>query len=497
MSRPARRLNSSRLSNGPVAAGRYIAERLEQRRLLTSIIQVQITPAVTAVHAQDLHNLPISMKFGDLTGMLTLTGENLAKQAAGKEVNVTGNITDVTSLSLANSTPASSFVVSGKANDVLLDGFDSPGPMKLIDIRPLIANGNVQMAAAPRMLFGDAMNSTFNIPQSVPLVNFSAGSFTNSQLNFTAPNASFGTNLLLRFSNVKDSRLSIDPFLKSLTAGSFTTTSPGSGGIAANSAGVMNFATDYKADLTFHPTLNLKYTLSSFRAGGIVSGNWNVPGPSGFVSGGLFDNGFRGSFGSLAGLKVGRDFDGSLTTGSLGVGSIGGNLSGATLDFTNPFAANSWNLGSLRVHNSISGSTITSDGNLGNIATMFTFGSKITAGVDPSYVFGQPLSSSSYTSWSTIKSFISDCPSHHQIHYTGSYVGAYFMPSVHLGNIQTNNFGAPFGLAGFRFDKLSFLDNGKAINLGGITSMSAYNSALQANGVTQQQLGDFKVLLPM
>ena len=495
MSMRARRFFTGRLATGSPAKTVCVAERLERRQLLSNTVQVQITPLIATVTAQDLHNLGINMKFADLTGTLTFTGNNLAEQTAGKQVNVTGNITDV-SASFSNSTSASSFVVSSKANDVLLDGFTSTGPMKLIDFRPLVSNGNIQMVAAPRILVGDGMNATFNVTQNIPLANFTGGSFTNSQFNFTAPTSSLGSNLNLKFNNLTDTRLNVSPYIKSLSLGSFNTTSPGSGGIAANSAGTISVASNYKADFTFKPTLGLKYTLGNFRAGGTASGNWNVPGATGFASAGLFDSGFRGSFGSLAGLKVGKDFDGSLTAGSLGIGSIGGSMNGASMDFTNPFAANSWNLGSLKIANSINNSTITSSGNLGNINTMFTFGSKITAGVDPSFSFGQPLSSSDYTSWSTIKSFVSDCKSHHLMHYGGSYVGAYFMNSVHLGNIVTDNFGAPFGLAGTRFDKFSFLDNGKTISLTGITSTSVYNSGLQSNGLTPQQLGDFRVLLP-
>lgn len=497
MSIRPRRFFSRRPSIGSLSKNRCVAERLEHRRLLSNTVQVQISPAITNVSALDLHNVPLTMKLSDLTGTLSFTGNNLAEQNSGKQINVTGNITDVTSVSLSNTTPASSFVVSSKASDVLLDGFTSTGPMKLIDFRPLVSNGAIQMLAAPKIFVGDGMNAAFTVTQNIPLVNFTGGSFTNSQFNFTGPStSSVGTSLLLKFNNLTDTRLNASPYIKSLTLGSFNSTSPGSGGITADSAGAISVASNYKADLTFKPTLGLKYTLGSFRAGGTASGNWNVPGPSGFLSAGLFDSGFGGRFGSLAGLKVGKDFDGSLTAGSLGIGSIGGSMNGATMDFTNPFNANSWNLGSLKIANSINNSTITSSGNLGNINTMFTFGSKITAGVDPNYMFGQPLTSSSYTSWSTIKSFVSDCKSHHLMHYGGSYVGAYFMPSVHLGNIVTDNFGSPFGLAGFRFDKLSFLDNGRTINLAGITSTSAYNSGLQSNGLTQQQLVDFHVLLP-
>ena len=492
----SRRYFSRRSSIGSVSRICCVAERLEHRRLLSNSVQVVITPAIATVSAQDLHNLGVSMKLSDLTGMLTFTGNNLAEQTVGKQVNVTGNITDV-SAAFSNSTAASSFVVSSKASDVLLDGFTSTGPMKLIDFRPLVTDGNVQLVAAPKILISDGMNATFNVTQTIPSVNFTGGSFTNSQFNFSGPpSSSFGTNLLLKFNNITDTHFNASPYIKSLTLGSFNSTSPGSGGITADSAGTISVASNYKADFTFKPTLGLKYTLGSFRAGGTASGNWNVPGPSGFASAGLFDGGFRGNFGSLAGLKVGKDFDGSLTAGSLGIGSIGGSMNGASMDFTNPFAANSWNLSSLKVANSIDDSTITSSGNLGNINTMFTFGSKIAAGVDPNYIFGQPLSSSDYTSWSTIKSFVSDCKSHHLMHYGASYVGAYFMPSVHLGNIVTDNFGSPFGLAGFRFDKLSFLDSGKTINLAGITSTAAYNSGLQSNGLTQQELGDFRVLLP-
>ncbi|MDB5172512.1 MAG: hypothetical protein JWN51_1285 [Phycisphaerales bacterium] len=494
MSIAVRTFRPRRASELSPRLSRCIAEPLEPRRLLTNTLQVLIVPQITAISARDLQNVGVDFQVRNLTGSLTLTGENLAAQTVGNHVNVTGAVSAIDDLSLFNTTRASSIVVKSKAGRIPLQSFESTGPMAMIDMRPLLLNGDIHILAAPKIQFGDGAAANINVSQSIPLVNFAGGNFSNSQINFTTATPPGAIPAVaIKLNNLTDTHLNADGFIKTLNLQSITQSTPGAGGITANSAGTIKIASDYKADLTFKPSFGLRYTLDNYRIGGTASGSWNVPGATRMGSAGTYDSGYRAKFDGIGTYVVGKDFSGSLTAGAMGKATIGHNMTGGTFNFTNPYAANSWNLGSLKVGNTIQNSTIKSDGSLGNIQTMFTYYSHITAGISPNYVFGQPLTNSDYTSYSYIKSFTSDCPSHHKIHYVGSYVGAADLQNVLIGNVQDQNFGAPFGLAGLKIDKFSVLLNNKLVNLNSLNSRAGYDSGLQQYGLTRQDLIDFIV----
>ncbi|MDB5354198.1 MAG: hypothetical protein JWN24_651 [Phycisphaerales bacterium] len=491
----ARIFKSRRTPESSARCGRCIVEPLECRRLLTNTLQITIPAQVTSITAKDLQNVGIQFQLRDLPGTLTLTGENLAAQTVGKNVTVTGNVSRIDDLSVFNTTPASSLMVKGPAGAIPLVSFESTGPMKMIDIHPFLIDGPVNIVAAPKMQFGDGMASTINITQNIPLVNFTGGSFSNSQINFIKGNSAPSIPaVMIKLNNLTDTQLNADGFIKMLNLHSITESAPGASGITANSAGMFKVSADYKANFTLKPTFGLRYTLNSYAIGGTASGTWNIPGTTRMGSANTYDSGYSAKFDSIGTYLVTKDFSGSLTAGAIGNASIGRNMVGGTFNLTNPFAANSWNLGSLKVSNSIENSTITSQGNLGNIQTMFTYYSHIQAGINPNYVFGQPPTTDWYTSNSSIKSFISDCPSHHKIHFVGSYVGAYDLQSILIGNVQDQNFGSPFGVAGVRIDKYSVLLNNKLFKLSGLNSLAGYDSGLQKYGLTEQDLVDFRTL---
>ena len=447
-------------------------ERLEPRQLFTNAVQIEISPRIVSVSAHDIQNLGISLKFDDLLGTLTLSGNNISAKAVGNHEVVSGNVTAIDDISLSNTTSRSSVSLRTLRNPIPLNSFESTSSMRSIDLLGANLTGNLQLVASPMLVLGNASAATINITQNIPVLNFTGGDFNNTFINITNSGATQSMNLHLN--NSTDTQIVTGDLIKSLRLNSFTQSAPDRGGITAGGAGSFNVLGDYKADLTFRPTLTLKYTLDNFSIRGNASGTWDIPGPSRSLYGRSFDSGYSGTFGSLGSLRVGTNFSGSFTAGSLGIGAIRDNLLGSTWNLTNPFATNSWNLGLLHVGNAIENSTITSEGNLGGISTMFTYYSQIKAGVSPSYVFGQPLSTSAYTSYSSIRSFVSDCPSHHFVHFIGSYVGAAYLTNIHLGNVQTQNNGTPFGLAGIRMDRVSVFANNETLNFKMLDSAASF-----------------------
>lgn len=469
--------------------GYHDVERLEPRRLFNTV-QVVITPQLASVNARDVQNLPINFRFNDLAGMITFSGNNLSVPTAGRAQTISGNVTSIDGISLTSSTSRSSFSLAKPGSLIPLGGFDSSGQLNSINLLGTDLTGTAQLVAPPVLTLGNVDSATVDITQNLPSFNFTAWNVNGSTFNITGPGLSSpAVNLRLR--SVSDTQIATSDVINSLRAKSFTESASGLGGISAGGAGSFNIAGDFKSDFRLTPSLSLKYTLNDLTIGQTASGSWNIPGTTRSLSARAFDTGFGGTFGTLSGLRVGTDFSGALSAGSIGAATVGRNLSGATVDLTNPFAANSWNLSSLHVGNAIENSTIRSDGNLGAISTMFTDFSQVLAGISPTYVPGQKPVASDYTSYSTIKSFVSDCPSHHNLHFAGSYVGAAYLWDVHIGNVQTDNFGQFFGLAGVQMERVSVLVNGKTLYFPSLDSTAAFDAGLQKYGLTEPSLGNF------
>jgi len=367
---PAKRSNS--------LLNRCVVERLERRRLLTgNSVDVTISGYVDTISADTVNNLPLQIKVHDVLGTLTASGNNLAVQTSGNHITITGMVSQFDDLSLATTSPLSSIAVSSRAVDFPLMGFESTGPMKSIALQPLLLDGSASFLAAPKVQLGDGNGVTIDVSQAVPFSNFTGWNFSNSQINFTPTNPTARPTIALGFGNLMDTHLDVSQFIKTLNLHSATESTAGASGITANTIGSFNVASSYKADFKLQPSFGVKYTLDNYKIGGTAYGNWDVPGATRLSYANSYDSSYVGNFGSIGTFAVGKDFDGSLTTGSMGTGVIGHNLNNATIDFTNSFAPTSLNVGSFVVANEIENSVINSNGNLGNILTMFTFGSRI------------------------------------------------------------------------------------------------------------------------
>ena len=65
-----------------------------------------------------------------------------------QRVNVSGMVSEVTDLSLSDTTRVSFISVKTKSGNIVLQRAESTGPMGLIDLRPFIVRGPIDMVAA-------------------------------------------------------------------------------------------------------------------------------------------------------------------------------------------------------------------------------------------------------------------------------------------------------------------------------------------------------------
>ena len=451
-----------------------------------------ITPKLIDITGLDTQSSRVNFNLKDVTGTMTLGGTNLATQTSGSRQIISGNIATIVDIDLTSTLSTSRFQVKANYKDgITLGSLESPNPMATLCLGGIDLVGLAQLVAPGLLRFGKADNATIDIMQNIPTFTLKGHTWTSSMVNVTSGTLASSLNLDLHTGI--DTLFSTTEIIPRLKLDSFTETGIDTGGITAGGIGSFMVKGNYTADLNLNSLPTLKYALDDFNAKGTASGNWNIRGAVNLIYAKTFDTNFNGTFGGVKNFRVGTNFSGSFSAGFLDKGNIGDDMIGATMNFTNPFSTNAQDLGFLHVGNTIEDSSILSDGNVGSISTMYSYFSNYGAGVSPSYVFGQPLGPSDYTSNSIIGSIIIDCPSHHNIHFVGSTIGAYGLWNVQLGNVQTDNSGVPFGLAGYQMDHVAFRYNSRLLTFPSLNSTAEYDAGLQKYGYTPGTLGDFSL----
>jgi hypothetical protein len=148
----------------------------------------------------------------------------------------------------------------------------------------------------------------------------------------------------------------------------------------------------------------------------------------------------------LRGIRVNQDAGITLTAPSLATLSVGGLLHDSSLTLTASYAAGVLDLGNVNVGKSITNLTISSAGNIGSIAALAMSGSTIDAGVGPLTIGQQFPTLADFVSTASINAVRLRRPILFAS-FANSNSAAYRLGALQLGSIQTNNNGAPFGIA--------------------------------------------------
>jgi len=266
------------------------------------------------------------------------------------------------------------------------------------------------------------------------VLHFVGGNFSNSQRNFTAAGSPpVEPFTMMNVKNLIDTRVGVDGPLVNFKALSVTETTPGASAIDAPSAGTISIVDGYQGDLNLTAPLSPVYSLKNLRIGKTASGSFNVSGAVNSMSANAFDGNFSGAFGTINTLSA-TNLSGSFTARTIRTTNIRANVTGATFTLTEPWAANTWDLGAFSVGNSMTASTISSAGNLGNVKMMYMYYCHVYAGAAGTYVFGQHPTMSDFTAHSVIKSLTVDCPSHHYIHFIDNDIEAFSILAARIGH---------------------------------------------------------------
>jgi len=196
--------------------------------------------------------------------------------------------------------------------------------------------------------------------------------------------------------------------------------------------------------------------------------------------------------GTSAAIRVSNNASFDLTASAVRSIFVGGNFTSSSIILLAATQGNKTDLGSLTVHGTISTLRIDSRGSIGNVVADALAASTLFSGVG-NLAAGQilPASSNDFSNINKINS-IRLAKVSGNASFSNSYVAAYNLGSMKIGNVLVSNLGAPFGLSAHKYNSLSFTAgaSGKTININNVTNQNQVANAVTKAGVDLQ---DFQI----
>jgi hypothetical protein len=454
----------------------FLIECLESRRMFASIV-VNVPAGDSLVFSAPDGTL-CNLQFAGCAGTVTFTGDNLEQGSAlNGTIVVKGDTTTVQSISVTNSTAASSVTLRSHNPQLIpLGSFTSTGPLKGVTLKGMSLTGGLDAPGIALLNLGAMQNS-----------NVQFAGYTGAQpFTFVC-------------GNVTDTIINSQEPFKSVTFGNFLSTTPGTATTGGTSIFTAPALTTFKINGNMTGDLNLlgggypTYTLGkAMITGDVTAGHWTVNGNTFYEGAHSFGNNWSTvQVGTVWNIKTTTDLSGDLTLGSVTSASIGRNMLNANVHFTYPFSPKSYNFKSWSIGNTMQLSTLYGPGNFGSFKSQFVDNSSILAGVGNTFSFNganQFVSPDAVFDSANIHCHTA------MITFADSYIAAPTFGTLNLGMAQTPNGGIPFGV---RVDKLikqlKVNFKNKQVNINNVVNATSVQSALTAAGISAQDAQDFVV----
>ena len=360
------------------------------------------------------------------------------------------------------------------AGSVTLGGFTAFGSMGTFNAARATATGTIFLGGAGVFRLGTADAAALSVGASSGNTRVTVGTAVNSSL------ACLGV-------------------LTSLAARSWTVTDGGA--YAVSAAAIINLRVPGMFADALQLTSPVGYALGRATVGG-ATGPWQI-------NGGVFKAtvtaptaGWSLASGStLNQLTVRGDLVGASTTSHTGVSAatinrvtITGDMTNASVQTTGAIDRTVQQLNHLTVAGAMTGSDVFATGNVNQVTAKSMADSRVYAGVGSSFfgTGGLPGATTDLASLVTIRSLTLRAPTNT---FTDSYVGAYTIGRLHLGQVTVANGGTPFGLSANTIGSVAARLNpggGFAVSGAPLTSAAKLSAYLTRRKVT---LGDFTIKL--
>jgi hypothetical protein len=425
------------------------------------------------------------------TGGAVTVGKN------GRAV-VTGTSLELSSITLSGTVAGSVFSIRGSAKAPLtIGGITDNSPLGQIIAPQAVLSGTVSLAGLGVLNVGSINSATIGVGSGGPArLSLTTGAVTGSSLYSAVP-----INTLRAASWTGQSGVTTVTI-----NGTLYDFSPG--GIKATSINSLSIAGGFNVNLNL-PGIPSTIALGTARIGGAVSGGtWSVGGPTRSVIFGSVNNNWSGAFGSLnamtiragglsstgipstlsataiGSLVINGDLSGLVSAASAKLIRVNGNINGSSFLVTG-------SIGQLIATGSLTGDTITVDGNITNLTAASANGTNVLAGVTT----GVTLATATAANLGSATIGTVRLTGRTGAEFTNSEILAGKITTASLGNVTTNNSGTSFGLGVKTIGSFAGIFGGSVLHLPrtALASDTLINSYLTQQGVS---FGDFEILIP-
>lgn len=410
-------------------------------------------------------------------GQITLVGPGSGTiTLGGTDLSLAGDLArganqEVENIALTGTTAATRLVINGVAADrgkeiADIGNITSDGSIGVIRMQKVDLVGDVTLQGGTNSInVSDAQSSTLSFGQSIGQINLTVGSFNDVNMTTTAP---FG---LIR-------------------GGDWVSTDSVPESFQAASISRIYMTSNFDVGVQLTQISATSRDIGKITVGGVIGGNWNVPGSCAPLLVGGTTSDWNATFASIPSINIVGSMGGSLTVPSLKYLRVHGSMVGALVDFT---GTSGTDLGAMHVYNVIDDSTIESSANLGPILAESLVASIIYAGVGP-LAYGQalPAAASDLSSDATIESITLRPRGKVKVGFDAADVAAAAIGDLALSTTEVSNDGVAFGVAAESIGRLTVRD---LTNHRQIAFSNIHDATALANQIAAEKLNleDFNI----
>lgn len=461
---------------GNLATERFVVQVVPSAARMTTLTLGAGHPrTVTYSETGGLH-ATVSLS-GPGSAVLTFGGDALKVSNAGD--HVAGDNVQLISIAATGTTGASALSIRG-----------SGGPRRApLDIGPITTDGSLAMVRLRRA----ALEAGLYVASGLGTANID---YLNSESISVGGTLAPGRLLAIRGLFWSDVNVVSAEPIASIVVDAWSNSDNVSESIQAP------YVRSVRSKGNFTPGLQLSGTgaphsnaIGNLNIKGTIGGTWAFTGALPSLSVGSIEADFNGKFNApLHALSVRGNVSGMLSAPAIGMMSVRGSMTAATLTLTNVLAAGTIDLAALHVSGGINMSTISAAGNIGLVSAGTISGSNVYAGVGTISGGGNlPALSSDFAASASIGA-VTLHPPRKTIAFTNSAIAARSLGNLSLASTAVNNGGFPFGIAGATLAKLAVHDvtNKADLLFSHITSQSQVATEVASKKL---KLGDFQIVI--
>ena len=467
---PARLRRARRTDSVPAAI-----ETLENRRMLAAdpvTIALGLGAAKSVQFTDPAGNQAIVFVAGPGTANVTFNGTGITQAATMRGVVLGGSNVTLGTVTTNGTTSGTILHIDVKGKGTIASG-------------SIVSGGTLGSIHAPNVIVNGDIAMTGGWVHYIQTSGVQGGTITVGSAHLAT------AALIADLGSVSDVSLTSGVPVQSLAATQWADTT-GTHTIQTPKIGTLSIKNNFAPGLTLTAP-GKGDELGEFHAAGITGGTWNLAGNAGTIQAGTVAGWTATIGGTVSTINVTHDASANITAGAINTMSVHGTLSGSMISLINPPTAHGTDLGQLSVGGDILTTTIKSFGNIGSINATLVHDSQVYAGI-VSLPSGQtlPAQPGDFSNSATIQSV--SLRHSASASFANSEIAAYTINNLALGTVQMSNGGTPFGVGAHDLKAISLTDltTSKSVHIAKVVSTAAFNSALAAKGISQQ---DFAVTI--